>query len=53
MSRKLNVVKDELGINGSGIYAIVPFETLEKKTNKTIFKVGMTVEDMSRSMSLC
>lgn len=41
--KKWTVVRDELGIKGSGLYAFMPFYNLDDDGN-AIFKVGMTLD---------
>lgn len=43
MSKKWTVVRDELGVRGPGLYAIYPFERLNRY-NKGLFKVGMSLK---------
>lgn len=43
MAKKWTVVRDELGVRGPGLYAIYPFERLNR-FNKGVFKVGMSLK---------
>ena len=40
--KKATVVRDELKINGSGLYCILPFANLDKD-EKAVFKVGLAI----------
>ena len=46
MSRKENVIRDELKIKGDGFYCFFPFERLDKY-HKGIFKIGYTTNTNS------
>ena len=41
--RKKNVIGDELGIKGGGIYCVCPFDRFDE-FGKTVFKVGQSVD---------
>ena len=46
--RKINVLKDELKISGSGLYAFMPFENVDEK-NKAVIKIGESGDLARRS----
>lgn len=44
--RKLSVLRDEMKLPGSGIYAFLPFENID--ANKSaVYKIGMTEKQIS------
>lgn len=47
MTGKKVTVIDELNINGSGLYAFMPFERLDKN-KKAVFKIGLATKSFER-----
>ena len=47
MGKKINVVADELGHKGNGIYCVYPFTNLDKD-GKGCYKIGMTTESYKK-----
>ena len=45
--KKVTVIADELGFTGGGLYAIFPFDKLDKN-GKGVFKIGMTTGTFRR-----
>jgi hypothetical protein len=51
MARKKNVIEDELGIRGAGLYCIMPYERLDS-SDKCVFKIGMTAQSFKSRIEI-